>query len=332
MPRPAARAAHWWQAEEVAHAGARPNLPALLRAKQALAAAGLDGDVDLVPVPHASNEVWFAGEHVLRVATGSREGRLAVEARVAAALPAAVPRARVVAHGKAALGEWLVMDRVPGRPLSEAWPQLGAPERRDAVRQLARALRALHAVRPSVELLAYAHAETPHPLPASRVVELLAEARRVDGVGTNVIDGLLRLVAEIGDALDPTEVIAGLVHGDLVLDNVLWHAGRLTALLDLEWVRPGPPDLDLDVLLQYCAAPELSTAAADREALGAEDLRDVPGWLREDYPELFEHPRLDDRLLLYRISYDVCALLRHPTQIGLAHHPYARLCALVAPR
>jgi Phosphotransferase enzyme family len=42
-------------------------------------------------------------------------------------------------------------------------------------------------------------------------------------------------------------VISGVVvHGDAHLANVLWHDGRLAALLDFEWARIGPPDLELE--------------------------------------------------------------------------------------
>ena len=42
-------------------------------------------------------------------------------------------------------------------------------------------------------------------------------------------------------------VISGVaVHGDAHLANVLRHDGRLAALLDFEWARIGPPDLELE--------------------------------------------------------------------------------------
>jgi hygromycin-B 7''-O-kinase len=306
----------------------RPSVSAVLRAKQALEAAGLDSTAELTPVAHTSNEVWFVGDHVLRVAADSREGRLAMEAHVSAILPSTVPHAAVIAQGTAALGEWLVMERMRGKTLAEWWAVMLAKEQREAIRQLAVALRALHAVKPSIQVLALAHGDTPHPLPASRTLELVDECRRLPGVEGRVMDAVAVLVRRFGDAFDAKEAVTGLVHGDLLFDNILWDGARITALLDLEWVRPGPPDLDLDILLQYCAEPELSTTAHDRFAVTAKDLADVPVWLEEDYPELFAHPRLNERLLLYRLAYDVRALLLDPPPATIAdmpHHPYNRL-------
>ncbi|HEY0536298.1 MAG TPA: hypothetical protein VGD29_32325 [Actinoplanes sp.] len=34
------------------------------------------------------------------------------------------------------------------------------------------------------------------------------------------------------------------------LANALWKDGRLTALLDFEWVRLGPPDLEIEPYLR----------------------------------------------------------------------------------
>ena len=55
----------------------------------------------------------------------------------------------------------------------------------------------------------------------------------------------------------------------------------------------------------------------------------MPYWLAEDYPELFGHPRLLDRLRLYCIAYDVRELLAFPPPTPVEqlspHHPVHRL-------
>ncbi len=54
--------------------------------------------------------------------------------------------------------------------------------------------------------------------------------------------------------LDPGDEHGGIVspgtvvRGDAHLANVLWHQGRLVALLDLEWARLGPPDLEFEAI------------------------------------------------------------------------------------
>ena len=201
-------------------------------------------------------------------------------------------------------------------------------ERRSATRQLAVLLRNLHGVR------------CPEHLPAIDAAPQLLANRAYDVVEPLLLalDGLVsmphvdpRLVESLRDIVEDTQHVlepfdtANLVHGDLHFENVLWDGRAITALLDFEWARGGPPDLDLDVLLRFCAYPYLHVAE-DYEALTlSKDYAPVPYWLAEDYPELFGHPHLLERVRLYCIAYDVRELLtfpppKPPTQLS-PHHP-----------
>ena len=97
-------------------------------------------------VPHTLNEVWYAGPYVLRISASPVSRRLEHEANVAAVLPIEVLYPHVVGHGRGPVGEWLLLRRAPGRPLSRTWGEMSDSERRRAVSQLADAMRALHSV------------------------------------------------------------------------------------------------------------------------------------------------------------------------------------------
>jgi hypothetical protein len=120
-----------------------------------------------------------------------------------------------------------------------------------------------------------------------------------------------------------------LVHGDLTFENVLWNGTEITAVLDFEWSRGAPPDVDLDVLLRMCAYPFLHVAADYEDQTRAADYVDVPRWLAEAEPSLFSAPRQLDRLVLYSIAYDMRELLAFPPPVaprGLSpYHPLNRL-------
>jgi hypothetical protein len=73
------------------------------------------------------------------------------------------------------------------------------------------------------------------------------------------------------------------VHGDAHLANLLWRDDRIVALLDLEWGRPGPRDLELEPLLRDVDWRSASAVA---------DVTSVLGRRRDDYPDLFAHPDL----------------------------------------
>jgi hygromycin-B 7''-O-kinase len=114
---------------------------------------------------------------------------------------------------------------------------------------------------------------------------------------------------------------------------VLWDGEQVTALLDFEWARPAPADLELDVFLRFCAYPFLHVAADYEHLVKATDYADVPWWLAEEYPELFGHAHQFDRVRAYSIAFDVRDLLLHPPDRPVKElsqfHPYNRLAELV---
>jgi aminoglycoside phosphotransferase (APT) family kinase protein len=309
---------------------------ARLRATAALAEAGLPG-LALERVASNANEVWFAGPYVLRVCPVPDGWQLSNEARIATHLPDAVPHPRIVAGGRTSYGEWLLLERLEGEVLSRAWPAMREGARVEAVRQLGEALRALHATPlDGIEDL-FGDEDTlecPHQLPPSRVLQLLRRADTITSVDRRLLDAAREIVFRHRDSLDEDEPEV-LVHGDLHFENVLWDGERVTALLDLEWSRPGPADLDLDILLRYCADPT-DSRPVDEQAATATDLRSVPRMLRDAYPELFAHPQLNDRLAIYCLAYDVRDLLLnrpHGREEDLPlSHPVRRIRRLVEGR
>ena len=318
--------------------GQRGSALAELRARSALRSAGLDPSVPIERASSVTNEVWLTPTHVVRI-NRTRDGRLAREAAIAEVLPAAVGYPPVVAHGRGTGEDWLVAERIPGAPLAHQWPDLSVEQRRRAVEQLAARLSALHATRAPAQLPPIAG--TPQLLeagsfdPSPAVVEALERAARLEHVDPLLIHEAIELVGRIGDSLQPFSATT-LVHGDVTFENVLWDGRDVTALLDVEWARSGPRDLDLDVILRCCAHPKLHVAEHVEDRTRAEDYADVPGWLTEAYPGLFSFPRQADRLRMYSIAYDVRDLLAFPPTTSLRdlseHHPYHRLARVVEGR
>lgn len=305
---------------------------ALIRARRALAEAGLDPDVEIERASSVNNEVWLTPDLVIRMNL-QPDQRLRREAALAASLPAEIGYPAVVGYGGDMGSEWLLHERVPGLPLSRCWPDLSVPQRRSAITQLAARLRLLHHCRaPAVAEL---HTQ-PQLLDHARTGEgavrgLRAAIRRaceLEHIDRRKMEELDALVAATADCLEPFDADT-LVHGDLTFENMLWDGSQLTALLDFEWARRGPPDLDLDVLMRFVAYPFLHVAPDYEHRTLARDYGDVPVWLAEDYPELFDVPRQFERVRLYSIAWDVQELLRFPP-CAPAHelnenHPYRRI-------
>src|SRR4051794_2569340 len=307
---------------------------ALIRARRAMAAAGFGPDVPIERASSVTNEVWLTRDAVLRINTQGDQ-RLRREALVAAALPPDIGYPHLIGYGGDLSSDWLVVERVPGRPLSRCWPTMSRDARRGAVEQLAGRLRLLH-LTPAPELPPLRDQPQllqPAVVGSEAVAPLIAGLRRAAGlprVNPRLMMDLEALVEETASALEPFDAPT-LVHGDLTFENVLWHPPeqRITAILDFEWARRGPADLDLDVLLRCVAYPKLHVAADYEHLTKTEDYAEVPYWLSECYPELFSFPRQLERVRLYAIAWDVRELLRFPPsgQPGELHpaHPYHRL-------
>lgn len=308
------------------------NLLAQARARHALDAAGLDPELPLEPASSVTNEVWLGRDVVVRV-NSLPNNRLRREASLAQVLPPAVGYPPIVAYGGELGADYLVVERLPGHPLSRWWPGMDESQRRSAIAQLAEKLRAVHltSAPPLQELSRAPHLLRAAPTGEEAVVDLLTaieQAARLNHVDSRLLSEVHALVVSTADHLTPFDV-GTLIHGDLTFENVLWDGERVTGLLDFEWSRSGPPDLDLDILLRFCAFPHLHVAEDYEDRTHARDYAPIPWWLAEEYPELFDAPFVFERVRLYGFAWDIKELLAFPPQVEPRHlpeeHPYHRL-------
>jgi aminoglycoside phosphotransferase len=306
-----------------------------VRARTALAGSHLDPSVPLERASSVTNEVWLTADHVIRVNRRS-SSRLFRESVLGATLPAKVGYPPIVGRGGKHGEDWLVSERVPGRPLAHVWADLSADERCSSIHQLVYRLKAVHQTPVPVDLPEIPGIPSLLRLDADDPIEFvllgLEEASQLEFVDPTLMQRAAATVDLLAPALLPDETTM-LVHGDITFENVLWHQGTITALIDFEFARPGPKDLDLDVILRCVAFPDLHVAPAYRDRTTADEYAMVPQWLEESYPELFDHPRQIDRLRIYSIAYDVRDLLTSPpterAQRLPPSHAYQRLAACI---
>lgn len=312
-------------------------MTARLRAHSVLHDIGVPADAQVVDrAPSLANEVWINGEVVLRINPVPGSRRLHHEVFVAQQLAPAIGYPPILGHGLAHAGEWLLLERVPGVVLSRAWPDMPIRARREAIHELGARLRAIHETPAEVcfgadwvpPFLDHDRLESPHHPTAASLRRLIIDLRAGGTIDDHLLDGAAALVDHLGPHLD-SERSWTLVHGDLHFENVMYDRGAITAVLDFEFCRPGPRDLDLAALLRFCAEPQLHAAGDYGHTLRTDDFRLVPAWLKDAYPQLFAAPHLRDRLTLYNLGFDLWELLRRPPVHGVshlpAHHPFHRV-------
>ena len=245
----------------------------------------------------ASNRVWLAPGHVVRLSSGRFRDSLAHEARVLRLLPREVPHAGVIAYRRTGRQEWLVLERVPGITLTLAWAALERPERAMAERQLGKIPHSLHQVRFRADLrnpwLEDALApggprRDAYHAPPERYRDVLEPAEAVPGIDRAVLRQIGAFIAERLDAFSPYAEPQVLVHADAHFGNLLWHNGRISALLDLEGARPAPPDVELDTLLRFLREPQLFHWPSVPVTLTGRDLDACADGPADAYPALLE--------------------------------------------
>ncbi len=317
------------------------------RARQALRGSCLPYKGSLTAASSTHNEIHLSEQHVIRVSTELND-RLRREGQLYDYLPNADWGPSLVAAGNRSGTDYLIVDRKKGQPLAHTWPFLNVESRRRAITQLADCMKVLH--------------NTPAPSPEdvpplNETMYLLnidvGQNGETDRLGARVaplLDGLARLGTDanadsgvIAMARDYVTTHAHhlddyddhfLIHGDLTFENVLFDQQAISAIVDFEWCRGAPMDVDLDVLLRCCAMPKAHVAAQFEGLTRPEDYESVPVWLAEDYPELFSRAGLVERLTLHSLAFDVQDALSAPLpehRIDVDDlHPYNRLINLVS--
>jgi aminoglycoside phosphotransferase len=257
------------------------------RLRLVASAAGLHIADPPESLPSDSNDTWKIGDQVLRICWRGDRSRLRREAVVLDHLPDTVPHPPLVAAGEVADLTWTLTRWLPGR----------VEHHRVDVGQLGDAMCALHAWDPSLEVRAAMAVRPPvsdihdvigadlNPLPVDRALQLVEPATHLENLDRQLVIQLgeqLERLRSVDPFTNPTDEVV--VHGDANLTNVIWKGTELVALLDYEWARLGPRDLELQPLL----------AATNAAAL----IRSVV----QAYPGIAAHPQVVDRLWLYDLS------------------------------
>ena len=258
------------------------------------------------PEPAASpTRSGSADEYVIRVNRQPNQ-RLRREASLGPLLPPEVGYPEIVAYGGQLGADWLIVRR---RPRRRAQPALARDDRERAPQRRPPARR--HPAQPApVRTPADLprHRRAPQLLaagstaPSSRCSAALDRAAASPTSTAASSTPCARSWCDTRSVIEPFDT-THLVHGDLHFENVLWDGRAITALLDFEWARPGPPTSTSTCCCASAPTRTCTSPRTTRHQTRAEDYADVPYWLAEDYPELFDYPApaRPDAALLHRL-------------------------------
>lgn len=282
------------------------------------------------------NNVWLTPTHVVRISSGRYRDSYAYESRILQLLPPEVPHPQLLAYGRVGTREWMIQRRVAGVPLHYIWARLSRPQQRDTIAQLGCALRMLHTLSLPEELSippwladALTTGKTPEnvcSVPPAHYPVLLKAAQHIPYADTSLLNEIDAFIAERLNAF--RNDLAVLLHNDIHFANLIWHDGRLTALIDFEFALLAAPDYELNTLLGFVRVPELYLPPGHQDKLIAHDLAPIPSWLANFYPALFAHPRLYERLEVYDALINLCLIHDIPPDENPLN-PWKRLRSLL---
>lgn len=225
---------------------------------------------------------------------------------------------------------------MPGVMLTLAWLNMDREAQRLAVRQVAEQLRYIHSAPEPTQGFSrstqfFDSSSGWFTGELERLYSLVDQVIELPFVDGNVMREVRELLGR-GQIAFRGQQHGALIHGDLHFDNILWD-GSVSAVLDLERASYAPLDLELDILLRFCRFPYLYVAREHEHLVTSELFDSVPRWLAEDYPEMFEHPYLEDRLNFFSLAHDLGQLTRYPPDKSpdqlAVQHPYNRIRATI---
>lgn len=109
----------------------------------------------------------------------------------------------------------------------------------------------------------------------------------------------------------------GLVHSDIHFDNVLFDENNNLKLIDFETAIFAPIDYELDIFLRMCINPLKYSSEEIEEFVKVEDYINIPNYLKEYYPEIFNFKYYDIRHLIYDLEANFRLLARFPENLEL---------------
>jgi scyllo-inosamine 4-kinase len=273
-----------------------------------------------------SNATWLAGGLALRMAVAQDRDDIRREAKIAALLPPEVGYPPLVETGVTAGYEWSLSKEIPGRNLGAVWPELDGSARIEALRQLWEKTLAVHSVDVSAAAgLARKQAwfNATDAGEAAATLDRLARQGHFTAPRAKILGGMLD---RFWQARRSAPCV--LNHGDLTLDNALWHHGRVVCLLDFEFAVMAPAELDLNSLVNLAYAP-----GDEHDALSDPCREEMRQAAAEVAGPVLDHPGGVDLLYGYAVLLDLWRFkdwLAHPEGEGPMQEwaPYVNLLSL----
>lgn len=205
-----------------------------------------------------TNHVWIVGNLVLRISPDRNGERIRREVEVSMRLPKAVGYPEVLQTGCINGHEWSISRRVPGVNLAEAWPELTWNEREKALVALWKIMEEIHKTdargMPFQLPRRTWYSDLRHQKACADLAELVAQNALEQGVA----DALRKILDAFFGVFGRAERC--LCHGDITMENMMWHNGKIASVFDFEHAAILPAQADVYSFLRFVLGPDCENA------------------------------------------------------------------------
>ena len=210
-----------------------------------------------------TNYVWLNGDLALRLSKEKNSDKIRRETERSKMLPASVGYPANIATDITCGYEWNLSKRINGKALCDIWSDLSWSQKAKAVRQILCIINGIH----SVEVDKIKHLTLTRAWYNSFDKEKsLADINRYmtkkiftpeqGRILCNILERFYEAKNSVPSVLN---------HGDITMDNLLWHEGNIVSLLDFEHAVIAPRQLDIHSLVNLSLIPY--DEATDKEII-----------------------------------------------------------------
>jgi hypothetical protein len=250
------------------------------------------------------NEVWFAGDHVVKMYGANSLGYGRELWFYQNAKPPYSPR--LIGYGE----NHIILERIYGAGLFRLWRIMSDMEREAAVEQIAGIACAINKVSLGGAEQYFHIASNWQQYVLARIRNSVKELTNTKGIPPALAKRTLLYTLDHIHCLDDKKLF--ITYADLHFDNIIiTECGRLY-LLDYEMLEAAPCDFVLDVWQRMMIHPFIYANEDDHALTLPEDYRHILSWLKKYAPSLFLHPYVRERVNIYGILYELNMLRDYP--------------------
>lgn len=198
-----------------------------------------------------------------------------------------------------------IIEKVEGVTLYNVWHTLSLEERKDVLKLVVDMMKSIHKTKGEVYNFAlYIKNKLNN--------EMNEVSNLFDGV---VLDKFNNIIKNIDRYFIDNDY--RLVHGDLHFDNILIDSNNNIKVIDFERSLSAPIDYELDIFLRMCYNPIKYASLEEEKHVNSNDYKDIPKYLKEYYPEIFNFKYFDIRHLIYDLEANLRILPKFKNDIEL---------------